>query len=70
MNLRQRTLLLVFIITCGFLQAQSYKRLHKRSLVVDTHNDVISTVIMQGLHIEDDLTGKLILILPVSKKET
>jgi membrane dipeptidase len=38
--------------------AQGYKRLHKRALVVDTHNDVISTVSMRGLRLDSDLRGK------------
>lgn len=58
MNFRQKILLLFFLMAGSLLQAQSYKKLHKKSLVVDTHNDVISSVVMRGLHIEDDLTGK------------
>src|SRR2546423_7476893 len=38
--------------------AQSYKKLHKNSIVIDTHNDVLSTVTMKGLNIENDLSGK------------
>ncbi len=42
-----------FLFSCG-----SYKPLHKQAVVVDTHNDVLSTATMRGLNIEDDLTGK------------
>ena len=38
--------------------AQSYKKLHRKAIVTDTHNDVISSVTMRGMSIETDLTGK------------
>jgi membrane dipeptidase len=41
-----------------FMFGQPYKKLHQDAIVVDTHNDVLSTVTMKGLNIEDDLTGK------------
>lgn len=39
-----------------FTSAQ--KNLHENAIVVDTHNDVLSSVTLRGLNIEDDLTGK------------
>jgi membrane dipeptidase len=55
MSLRRCTalLLLPFLFSC-----QSYKELHREAVVIDTHNDVLSGVIMKGLSIEDDLRGK------------
>jgi membrane dipeptidase len=41
-----------------FFSCQSYKRLHQKAVVVDTHNDVLSTATMRGLNIENDLTGR------------
>src|SRR5690349_18195038 len=38
--------------------AQSYKTIHDRATLVDTHNDVLSGVVLKGLSIEQDLTGK------------
>src|SRR5438067_11465374 len=38
--------------------AQSYQKIHEKAIVVDTHNDVLSTVTMKGYNIENDLTGK------------
>lgn len=38
--------------------AQSYKKLHDEAIVIDTHNDVLSEVVMKGMNIETDLTGK------------
>lgn len=43
----------VFLFSC-----QSYKQLHQKALVVDTHNDVLSSATMRGLSIEKDLSGK------------
>src|SRR5271169_832955 len=39
-------------------QTQSYKTIHENAIVADTHNDVLSTATMNGLNIENDLTGK------------
>ena len=44
---------LFFLFSC-----QSYKSLHRKAIVIDTHNDVLSSATMNGLSIEDDLTGK------------
>jgi membrane dipeptidase len=38
--------------------AQSYLQLHDKAIVVDTHNDVLSTATLRGLSIDADLTGK------------
>lgn len=38
--------------------SQSYKKLHDKAIVIDTHNDVLSTVTMKGLNIDNDLSGK------------
>lgn len=40
------------------LFSQEYKTIHENAILVDTHNDVLSTVTMNGLNIENDLTGK------------
>ena len=37
--------------------AQDYKALHQKAIVVDTHNDVLISV-LEGLRLEDDLRGK------------
>ncbi|MFT4022337.1 MAG: dipeptidase [Flavihumibacter sp.] len=49
-------LLLVLLITCTIARAQ--KNLHENAIVIDTHNDVLSSATMKGLNIEDDLRGK------------
>lgn len=49
--------LLVFV-SFFFFSCQSYKRLHQNAIVIDTHNDVLSSATMNGLNIENDLSGK------------
>jgi len=43
---------------CFFVSAQSYKKLHFNSIVVDTHNDLLSTAIEKNYLIDEDLSGK------------
>ena len=51
-------LCLLLIACCLFASAQSYKKLHFNSIVVDTHNDLLSTAIEKGYSIDKDLSGK------------
>ncbi len=37
---------------------QSYKSLHKKAILIDTHNDVLSSATMKGMNIDNDLSGK------------
>jgi membrane dipeptidase len=37
---------------------QSYKKIHSKAIVCDTHNDIISTCIEEGYSFDQDLTGK------------
>jgi membrane dipeptidase len=46
------------LFCCQLLAAQSYRKIHEKAILVDTHNDVLSTVVMKGLNIENDLSGK------------
>ncbi|MEO5648778.1 MAG: dipeptidase [Ginsengibacter sp.] len=43
---------------CISVKSQSYKRIHKKAIVVDTHNDIISTCLEKGLRFDEDLRGK------------
>ena len=47
-----------FIFLSSIASAQSYQKIHNKAIVVDTHNDVLSSVTMKGLNIENDLRGK------------
>ena len=37
---------------------QNASKIHQQAILVDTHNDVLSTVTMKGLNIEENLLGK------------
>ncbi len=56
--MRRSLPLLIILAIPALLTAQSYKKIHRKAVVTDTHNDVISSVTMQGMSIETDLTGK------------
>jgi membrane dipeptidase len=55
MLFRTTLLLLSFFLLSG-LAAQ--KKLHEKSIVVDAHNDVLSSATLKGLNIEADLSGQ------------
>lgn len=38
-------------------RAQSYIKLHKKAIICDTHNDIISTAIEKGYNFDNDLKG-------------
>ena len=48
----------LFLLLSIVSSAQSYQKIHIKAVVIDTHNDVLSTITMKGLDIENDLTGK------------
>ena len=49
---------LAFILSSYSSSAQDYKKLHSQSIVVDTHNDIITTAIEKGVSFDRDLKGK------------
>jgi membrane dipeptidase len=50
--------LFVSLILSSTSFAQSVSKLHQSAILVDTHNDVLSTITMKGLNFENDLRGK------------
>ena len=48
----------LFSLTSFILAAQSYNKLHFKSIVVDTHNDLLSKAVDDNLTIDTDLSGK------------
>jgi len=50
--------LLVLFTSASTSFSQKASKIHKQAILVDTHNDVLSTVTMKGLNIEDNLLGK------------
>ncbi len=57
MILRRIFILSLFVFPLHVF-AQSYQKIHQDAIVTDTHNDVLTTVTMKGMNIENDLTGK------------
>ena len=51
-------LLLLSLLFVSLLQAQSYKKIHNKAIVVDTHNDILMRVADLGVVFDEDLTGK------------
>jgi len=50
--------LFVLLIPAKIIFSQSYKTIHEKAIVADTHNDVLTTITMNGMNVENDLTGK------------
>lgn len=51
----------LFITALAFslqVQAQSYKKIHRKSIVVDTHNDILMKAVDRGIVFDQDLSGK------------
>lgn len=52
----------LFVFALSFLAlagiAQSYQTVHNKAVLIDTHNDMLADVIMKGMNIDNDLTGK------------
>src|SRR5437763_6128412 len=46
------------LVLCLGAAGQRYEKIHRKAVVVDTHNDVLSSVTLKGMDFEDDLTGK------------
>ncbi len=45
------------LFTSVVASAQSYKKIHDKAIVIDTHNDVMISI-LNGLNIDNDLKGK------------
>ncbi|MBL0180796.1 MAG: dipeptidase [Chitinophagaceae bacterium] len=48
----------LLVACCFSASAQSYKKLHFKSIVVDTHNDILMKAADKGMVFDQDLTGK------------
>jgi len=54
-------LFIVFTATAFFsyeVTAQSYKKIHKKAILVDTHNDLLTQCFEKNVSFDEDLTGK------------
>jgi len=52
------TFLLIGLFCTLHITAQSYKKIHNKAIVVDTHNDILMKAADQGIVFDRDLTGK------------
>jgi membrane dipeptidase len=53
-----RILLLPLLLACLFTSAQNHKKLHFKSFLADTHNDIPSSAIEKNVAFDTDLKGK------------
>ena len=51
-------ILFLLIFFSGLVHAQSYKKIHNKAIVVDTHNDILMKVTDLGIAFDHDLTSK------------
>lgn len=54
----KHSLLLIVVIISLKADAQSYKKIHGKAIVVDTHNDILMRAVDLGIAFDQDLTGK------------
>jgi len=50
--------LLYTVLTINSAFSQNARKLHFKASVVDTHNDILTTIATEGVNIDNDLTGK------------
>lgn len=53
----QKILLLITLFLSQQIIAQSYKKIHRKAIVVDTHNDILMKAADKGIVFDKDLTG-------------
>lgn len=46
------------LLLAAVIPSFAQKNLHENAIVIDTHNDVLTTATLKGLNIENDLSGK------------
>jgi len=51
-------LVIISILLSQLLMAQTYQKIHKKAILVDTHNDILMKFIDDGYALDDDLNGK------------
>ena len=58
MSNMKKLLLIISIALSQQMMAQSYKKIHAKAIVVDTHNDILMQAADRGTSFDQDLTGK------------
>ncbi len=51
-------LVLIIVLLALKVSAQSYREIHKNAVVIDTHNDILTKVVMYGFDMGKNLEGK------------
>lgn len=51
-------LVVALICCCSVAQAQSYKKVHRKAIMADSHNDLLTASIEKNVLIDQDLKGK------------
>lgn len=51
-------LFIVLGLWAGIAEAQSYRRIHKKAILIDTHNDFLTKVMLYNFSLDADLKGK------------
>ena len=51
-------LLSLLLFLCVSAGAQRHMKLHRKAVVIDTHNDVLSSVTLRGMNMDHDLRGR------------
>lgn len=51
-------LFFAFVCCCNFAHAQSYKKVHRKAIMADSHNDLLTASIEKNVLIDQDLKGK------------
>lgn len=57
-NMKSLAAVVVLIIIHSCLFGQSYSKIHSKAILIDTHNDVLSSASMKGWDFASDLKGK------------
>jgi membrane dipeptidase len=56
--LKKAIVLTILFAYCLTASAQPWRKLHRKAILVDTHNDVLSTASIRGLNVAGDLSGQ------------
>lgn len=51
-------ILIIILLFTQQLSAQSWQKIHRRAILVDTHNDILMKAVDKGIVFDQDLTGK------------
>ncbi|HUH33033.1 MAG TPA: dipeptidase [Daejeonella sp.] len=50
--------IILFLLTIQTAYSQDYKEVHQKNILIDAHNDILTTALSDGLSFDQDLKGK------------